>query len=129
MAIVQPRFLIDENLAPNLVEIARSGGFEAMHVNHLGLRTKRDWTLLRVVEGEDWILVTNNALEFRGRYRKISIHPGVVFLLPSVRIPEQTRLFATAIEKIRRHPDMVNKALDVSFDDGGQPVATLHDLP
>ena len=129
MAIVQPRFLIDENPTPDLVEIAHSGGFEAMHVNHLGLRTQKDWTLLRVVEDKDWTLVTNNALEFRGRYRKIPFHPGVVFLLPSVRIPEQIRLFTAAVEEIRRQPDMVNKALDVSFDGGGQPAATLYDLP
>lgn len=41
-----PRFLIDENLSPKLVEPARARGYEAMHVNHLGLRTEKDWDLL-----------------------------------------------------------------------------------
>jgi predicted nuclease of predicted toxin-antitoxin system len=80
-----PRFLIDENLSPRLVEPARARGYEAMHVNHLGLRTEVDWDLLRVVAAQDWVLVTNNAIEFRGRYREIELHPGVVFLLPAVR--------------------------------------------
>ena len=42
-----------------------------MHVNHLGLGTEKDWDLLKVVAENDWILVTNNAIEFRGRYRDI----------------------------------------------------------
>lgn len=79
------RFLIDENLSPRLVVPARQRGFVAMHVNHLGLQTEKDWDLLKVVENDDWVLVTNNAFEFRGRYRRIEIHPGVVFIVPSVR--------------------------------------------
>lgn len=84
-----PRFLIDENLSPALVEPARRRGFEAMHVNYLGLRTETDWDLLKVIAEQDWVLVTNNAIEFRGRYRDIELHPGVIFLLPAVRRAEQ----------------------------------------
>ncbi len=57
-----PRFLIDENLSPALVEPAREQGFEAMHVNHLGLRTDTDWDLLKVIAEQDWVLVTNKGL-------------------------------------------------------------------
>jgi predicted nuclease of predicted toxin-antitoxin system len=39
--VTAPRFLIDENLSPALAEPARERGFEAMHVNHLGLRSNR----------------------------------------------------------------------------------------
>lgn len=70
-----PRFLIDENLSLKLVEPARELGYEAMHVNHLGLRTEKDWDLLNVVAKSDWVLVTNNAIEFRGRYRRVELHP------------------------------------------------------
>ena len=51
-----PRFLIDENLSPALVEPARRRGFEAMHVNYLGLRTETDWDLLKVIAEQDWVL-------------------------------------------------------------------------
>ena len=95
-----PRFLIDENLSPKLVEPARARGYEAMHVNHLGLRTEKDWDLLRVVAEGDWVLVTNNAIEFRGRYRHIELHPGVVFLVPAVRGTEQVRLFEAALDHV-----------------------------
>ncbi len=84
-----PRFLIDENLSPALVEPARRRRFEAMHVNHLGLRTETDWDLLKVIAEQDWVLVPNNAIEFRGRFREVELHPSVIFLLPTVRRMEQ----------------------------------------
>ncbi len=124
-----PRFLIDENLSPALVEPARERGFEAMHVNHLGLRTETDWDLLKVIAEQDWVLVTNNAIEFRGRYREIELHPGVVFLLPAVRRPEQLQLFEAALDHVRSHPDMINRALDVSFDTDRTPVVKAYDIP
>ena len=124
-----PRFLIDENLSPLLVGPARALGFEAMHVNHLGLRTEADWDLLQVVAEQDWVLVTNNAIEFRGRYREIELHPGVVFLLPAVRREGQLRLFAAALVDVQDDPDLLNKALDVAFDDQGTPTVAKYELP
>jgi predicted nuclease of predicted toxin-antitoxin system len=79
-----PRFLVDENLSVHLSEVAHERGYEATHINHYGLRKSKDWDILKVVAEEDWILVTNNAFEFRGCYQKLEIHPGVVFLIPNV---------------------------------------------
>lgn len=124
-----PRFLVDENLSPALVDPARERGFEAMHVNHLGLRTDTDWDLLRVVAEQDWVLVTNNAIEFRGRYGRIELHPGVVFLLPAVRRAQQVRLFEAALDHVRSHPDLTNRALDVALDPLGHVTVTPYDLP
>jgi predicted nuclease of predicted toxin-antitoxin system len=39
------RFLIDECLHESLVRVAHAAGFEAVHVNHLGLSGKQDWEL------------------------------------------------------------------------------------
>jgi len=127
--VTAPRFLIDENLSPALIEPARQRGFEAMHVNHLGLRTETDWDLLKVIVEQDWMLVTNNAIEFRGRYREIELHPGVVFLLPAVRRAEQLRLFEAALDYIGTHGDMVNRAVDVAFDLNRVAIVTAYDLP
>ena len=129
MTAPAPRFLIDENLSPLLVEPARARGYEAMHVNHLGLRTEADWDLLRVVAAQDWVLVTNNAIEFRGRYREIDLHPGVVFLLPAVRRADQVRLFEAVLDHVQGHPDLVNMALDVAFDGAGEPTVAEYELP
>ena len=127
--VTPPRFPIDENLSPRFTEPARAVGFEAMHVNHLGLRTATDWDLLKIVADGDWVLVTNNAIEFRGRYRRLALHPGIVFLIPMVRGAEQMRLFEAALMEIQRQPDMVNRALDVTIGPEQSIVATLYDLP
>ena len=127
--MTSPRFLIDENLSPTLVEPARQHGSEAVHVNHLGMRTQSDWELLAIVAEQDWILVTNKAIEFRGRYREIELHPGVVFLVPAVRRAGQVRQFEAALQFIQADPDLVNRALDMTFGPDGTPVATLYDLP
>jgi predicted nuclease of predicted toxin-antitoxin system len=127
--VTSPRFLIDENLSPALVEPARQRGFEAMHVNFLGLRTETDWDLLKVITEQDWVLVTNNAIEFRGRYRDIELHPGVIFLLPAVRRAEQLRLFEAALHHVSTDGDIVNRALDVAFDRNRAATVTAYDLP
>ena len=123
-----PRFLIDENLSPNLVKLARSRGYEAMHVNHLGLRAETGWELLKIIAKDDWVLVTNNAIEFRGRYRDIGLHPGVVFLIPAVRGTEQVRLFDAALDRLQ-HTHSGNRALDVALGCEGEAVVTVYDLP
>ena len=110
-----PRFLVDENLSVLLPGVARERGYEATHVNHYGLHRSKDWDILKIVAEEDWILVTNNAIEFRGRFRQMEIHPGVVFLVPAVPRTQQTELFSAALDVIDNHSDMVNTALDVFY--------------
>ena len=111
-----PRFLIDENLSTALPERAGAYGYEASHVTQLGLKGAKDWTLMELVARDDWVLVTNNAVEFRGRYRKVEIHPGVVFIVPNVRRAGQIELFEAALDEVRRSPDLINAAIDVDYD-------------
>ena len=62
--------------------------------------------------------MTNNVLEFRGRFRRLELHPGVVFLLPNVPRVKQIELFNAALEVIADYPEMVNIAVDVAYEDG-----------
>jgi predicted nuclease of predicted toxin-antitoxin system len=110
-----PRFLVDENLSVLLPEIAHARGYEATHINHYGLRKSKDWDILKIVAEEDWILVTNNAFEFRGRYRRLEVHPGVVFLIPNAPRLQQIELFSAALDVITESPDMLNTAVDVTY--------------
>jgi len=80
------------------------------------------------VAKSDWVLVTNNAVEFRGRYRQVALHPGVVFIVPNVRRPRQIELFEAALSDIEADPDLVNTALDVAFD-GAEIVVRRYPLP
>ena len=75
------------------------------------------------------MLVTNNAIEFRGRYRDIALHPGVIFLLPAACRAEQLRLLEAALHHVSTDRDMVNRALEVAFDPNRAAVVTAYDLP
>lgn len=126
---MHPRFLIDENLSVALAEAARAAGFEAMHVVHLGLACERDWDLLTIVRDGDWVLVTNNAIEFQRRYARLAIHAGVVFVRPSVRREQQLELFGAALADIAAGPDIINTAIDVDYDEEGRIRIRRYTLP
>jgi predicted nuclease of predicted toxin-antitoxin system len=127
--LTAPRFLVDENLSVKLPEVAHRRGFEATHVIHLGLGERRDGSILDIVQKYGWVLVTNNAVEFRSRYRAIEIHPGVVFLLPSVRREQQLILFQAALDEIAINPDLTNQALDVGVSEDAKTVVRRYALP
>lgn len=123
-----PRLLIDENLSVALPPAAHARGFECAHVAHRGFHTWKDWSLMEEVAASDWVLVTNNAVEFRGRYRQVELHPGVVFIVPNVRRPQQIELFEAALNDIAAAPDLINTALDVGFE-GQEIVVRRYGLP
>lgn len=72
--------------------------------------------------------MTNNAVEFRGRYRKVEIHPGVVFVVPNVRRAAQIELFEAALDEVQRDPELINTAIDVDYD-GLDIITRRHPLP
>ena len=52
------KFLIDECLSPELVELARERGHgESTHVTWLGLRSRQDWSILRHAIDAGYMLV------------------------------------------------------------------------
>jgi hypothetical protein len=84
--------------------------------------------ILRVIGKEDWVLVTNNAIEFRLRYQRLQVHPGVIFLLPAVPRAQQIELFSVALDAIEHSLDIVNTALDVCYFED-QVQVTRYRLP
>jgi predicted nuclease of predicted toxin-antitoxin system len=126
--LTTPRFLVDENLSVKLPEVAHKRGFEATHVIHLGLGEWKDWNILEIIERDGWVLVTNNAVEFRSRYRATKIHPGVIFLLPSVRREQQLMLFEAALDDVVVNPDLTNQALDVGISEDTKIVVRRYTL-
>jgi predicted nuclease of predicted toxin-antitoxin system len=127
--LTSPRFLVDENLSVKLPEVGSSARLRATHVIHLGLGEWRDWNILDLVQKDGWVLVTNNAVEFRSRYRAIEIHPGVVFPLPSVRREQQLILFQAALDEIAINPDLTNQALDVGVSEDAKTVVRRYAQP
>jgi predicted nuclease of predicted toxin-antitoxin system len=73
-------FLIDENLSPDLAKLARARGYRAMHATWAGLRGKPDHRVAEFAAGRDFILVTNDLVDFQRIYRRRKDHPGIIFL-------------------------------------------------
>jgi predicted nuclease of predicted toxin-antitoxin system len=123
------KFLIDECLSIGLVTVARYAGYEAHHVAHVGKAGWKDWNVARYAGDGDFILVTNNASDFRKLYSKATIHAGLVFIIPSVGLALQQQLFRGAIEELAAAvDDLVNRVLEVDIE-GDDVTFTIHDLP
>jgi hypothetical protein len=63
------KFLIDECLSPELVALARARGFhESTHVTWLGMRSRKNWAIVRRAIEEGFVLVTNDTVDFTALY-------------------------------------------------------------
>jgi predicted nuclease of predicted toxin-antitoxin system len=71
-------------LSVQLVAVAGEAGHEAHHVAHIGKAGWKDWNVLHYAREQDFILVTNNAADFRKLYAAQPLHAGLVILIPSV---------------------------------------------
>lgn len=56
------KFLIDECLHTSLVEVAHQAGFDASHVNFLGLTGVTDWRLIERVLQDDYTSRTTGSI-------------------------------------------------------------------
>ncbi len=84
------RFLIDECLHESLVGVAHGSGFEAIHVNHLGLSGKPDWELAERIVADEFTFVTNNRVDFIRLFRKMELHAGLIVIVPNV-VPDASK--------------------------------------
>lgn len=74
------RSLIDECLHESLVGVAHKAGFEATHVNHLGLSGQPDWVLAERIAEDEFTFVTNNRTDFMPALRQNGAAPGLIVL-------------------------------------------------
>ena len=120
------KFLIDECLSTDLVHIARDRGFhESSHVAWLGLRSWKDWNLMRVVLDGDYTFVTNDAIDFRRLYAATDLHAGLVCIGAApdlMRLDLQKRLFRLALDELGDDVP-VNQVLEVIAQSDGVTVA------
>jgi predicted nuclease of predicted toxin-antitoxin system len=111
------RFLIDECLSVDLVVVAAQAGHEAHHVAHVGRAGWKDWNVLRYARDGNFILVTNNASNFRRLYAAQPLHAGLVILLPTVGRVLQQKLFRAALDELDVIGEPVNREVDLDGDD------------
>jgi predicted nuclease of predicted toxin-antitoxin system len=109
------RFLIDECLHESLVGVAHAAGFDATHVNHLGLSGKADWELAERIAEDEFTFVTNNRVDFIRLFSKMELHAGLIVLVPNVVPSVQRAMFQAAILYMAGK-DLINSAIEVSIE-------------
>lgn len=121
------RFLIDECLHESLVGVAHAAGFEANHVNHLGLSGKPDWELADRIVAEEFTFVTNNRVDFIRLFGKMELHAGLIIILPNAVPDVQQALFRAALQFVQRK-DLMNAVIEVSLN-ADTVLCVQYDLP
>ena len=122
------RFPIDECLTLDLVSVATQAGYEARHVAHIGRAGWKDWNVAQYANDGDFIVVTNNASDFRRLYAKQPIHAGLVIIVPNLKRLEQRLLFDLVLGELATLGESVNQVLEVDVD-GEEIRFSLYDLP
>ena len=122
------RFLIDECLSVDLATVAGESGHEAQHVAHVGRAGWQDWNVVRYARDGDFVLVTNNASDFRQLYATQPLHAGLVILIPVVGRVVQRRLFKAALDELAIIGEPVNHVLEIDLE-GDEVTLTLYDWP
>lgn len=134
------RFLIDECLSPELVELAIAAGHvESTCVRDRGMSGTKDWKLITYVVAGDYTLVTHNSADFRGggpgklggEHAKQEIHAGLVCLnseLP-MTLDRQRDLFQLVLDDLAGREDLINKALEVFERADGEVDIDVYDIP
>lgn len=124
----------DEDLSPTLVQIAHEHGLEATCNRDRNALGCTDRELRRLVQRDGFVLVTDNASDFRPMYAREHIHPGLIVIPAAHGRARQQHLTRLVIEWIAntaaasRQPPadfMVNKLVQIHNNE--TPTAT--DLP
>lgn len=124
--MTEDQFFIDECLSLALVAKALSRGHFATHVAYMGLQGQKDWDLLPMLLEKNFVLVTNNGEEFKRRYAKLDIHPGLIIIVPGgIRKERQVELFDSVLDVVEKMSDIINKVISVDKDGN----VTVIDLP
>ena len=105
--------MIDECLTPSLVAVARERGHEADNIAWIGRAGRPDYQVFDLMMDGGYVLVTNNARDFRRALSRVDLHGGLVVIVPSVRREHQKELFAAALDRIDQMPHVMNKVIEV----------------
>jgi predicted nuclease of predicted toxin-antitoxin system len=126
------KFLIDECLSPALVQAAHERGHgESTHITWLGLRSRKDWLIVRRAVDAGYVLVTNNTTDFTSLVSRESVHAGLVCLdvAPGLMsLDVQRRLFAIALDRLG-DSEPINEVLRITLQQDRSLRIERYDLP
>lgn len=109
------RFLVDECLHTSLVRVAHQAGYEAYHVVHYGLQGVKDHELMKHIQQQEFVFVTNNASDFKKLFAREWIHSGLIVIVPSISPQVQQALFKAALEEIKTN-EPINAVVEVRLE-------------
>lgn len=89
----------DACVSPSLAGVAHARGYEGTSNRERGLLSALDSEFYSTVVAGDWILVTNNEVDFRKLARREGLHPGLI-ILPQGRVVEQQASLHAVIDYI-----------------------------
>jgi hypothetical protein len=122
------KFLIDECLSLDLVEVAGSRGFvESSHVVWMGKAGWKDWELKAFILDGDWTFVTRNSVDFRGpadnpgtrgQFADVPLHAGLICINgPDGMTGEvQCELFEAVPDEIGNVQHLLNEVVEVDLE-------------
>jgi predicted nuclease of predicted toxin-antitoxin system len=134
------RLLIDECLSPGLVQQAHAAG----HVESTCLRDRgrlghKDHQVLAYALEQEFILVTRNAIDFRGAgeenpgglYAAVEVHPGLICIESADILDYDTQqlIFAKVLEALTERADLTNTALEFFLDEDEQIFIDEYEIP
>jgi predicted nuclease of predicted toxin-antitoxin system len=123
-----PRFLIDENLSPQLARhLPLVHGYDAVHVNELGLQGARDDDVLARALAEGRIVITSNGEDFRRLGRRAPNHPGLAIILEATGRQRQIQFGGSIAEAIEARIDAGGSAEGWLFEI--DRAGTIRDYP
>lgn len=126
------KFLVDECLSPALAQLARAEGHvESTHVAWLKLSGRADHVITRRAVDQGYVLVTHNAVDFRGLYGREGLHVGLVtFNTPPglMSLDLQKRLFLQAMIELG-DDEAYNFCLDMTVSVSGDVTIERFPLP
>lgn len=122
------RFLIDECLTIDLIATANQAGHDAQHIARVGKAGWKDWNVVRYASDGGFVLVTNNASDFRRLYAIQPIHAGLIIIIPSANRTVQQQLFRGALDVLATMGEPINHVLEVDID-GEDATFDIYDLP
>jgi predicted nuclease of predicted toxin-antitoxin system len=91
---------VDECLSPTLVAVAQRR-YEATCNEYRRLLHAKDAELYAVISEEEWVLVTNDARDFRTLTGGQELHSGLIVLPQRVRA-DQARMLEAVLDHIER---------------------------
>lgn len=122
------RFLVDECLHVSLAGVLQEAGFEAHQVSHFGLQGASDQALYEKAIAEDFVFITNNAVDFLKLYRTSEIHAGLVIFRPNERPALQIAMLRAVLAELGDHADLINTVVEVRID-GEEIVTETYAMP